>query len=591
MESHKHDVLIVGGGGAGLRAAIAVCEANPKLSVAVISKVYPMRSHTVSAEGGAAGVIKPGDSLDEHAYDTISGGDWLCDQDAVETFVAEAPEELLRLEHWGCPWSREPDGHIAVRAFGGMTKMRTWFAADKTGFHMLHTLFQTSLKYEMVIRYDEWFVTKLLVDDGCVQGAVAIELMSGKIHTITATAIILCTGGCGRVFPFTTNANIKNGDGMALAYRAGAPLKDMEFVQYHPTGLPFTGILITEAARAEGGYMLNKDGYRYLQDYNLGKPQPKPVLRSMELGPRDRLSQAFVKEMEKGRTIKGPYGDVVNLDLRHLGEKLISTKLPFVRELCLKYQNIDPVKELIPVRPVVHYMMGGVHTDINGSTPLPGLYAAGEVACVSINGANRLGSNSLPELLVFGARAGRAAAEFASKHSAPSAAIFAQAVDEDRRLKKQLLEKTEGREHIATIRDEMQKAIENGAGIYRTGTSLGDAAARLRQLQQRYTNTVLDDRGLTFNTELIAAMELGFMLDVAEAIVRCALHRTESRGAHQRTDFPKRDDEKFLVHSLVHRNADGSSRVEHLPVKITRWPPGERVYGEQTQAKDVQAGR
>jgi len=591
MERHKHDVLIVGGGGAGLRAAIAVCEANPKLSVAVISKVYPMRSHTVSAEGGAAGVIKPGDSLDEHAYDTISGGDWLCDQDAVETFVAEAPEELLRLEHWGCPWSREPDGHIAVRAFGGMTKMRTWFAADKTGFHMLHTLFQTSLKYEMVIRYDEWFVTKLLVDDGCVQGAVAIELMSGKIHTITATAIILCTGGCGRVFPFTTNANIKNGDGMALAYRAGAPLKDMEFVQYHPTGLPFTGILITEAARAEGGYMLNKDGYRYLQDYNLGKPQPKPVLRSMELGPRDRLSQAFVKEMEKGRTIKGPYGDVVNLDLRHLGEKLISTKLPFVRELCLKYQNIDPVKELIPVRPVVHYMMGGVHTDINGSTPLPGLYAAGEVACVSINGANRLGSNSLPELLVFGARAGRAAAEFASKHSAPSAAIFAQAVDEDRRLKKQLLEKTEGREHIATIRDEMQKAIENGAGIYRTGTSLGDAAARLRQLQQRYTNTVLDDRGLTFNTELIAAMELGFMLDVAEAIVRCALHRTESRGAHQRTDFPKRDDEKFLVHSLVHRNADGSSRVEHLPVKITRWPPGERVYGEQTQAKDVQAGR
>ena len=591
MESHKHDVLIVGGGGAGLRAAIAVCEANPKLSVAVISKVYPMRSHTVSAEGGAAGVIKPGDSLDEHAYDTISGGDWLCDQDAVESFVTEAPEELLRLEHWGCPWSREPDGHIAVRAFGGMTKMRTWFAADKTGFHMLHTLFQTSLKYEMVIRYDEWFVTKLLVDDGCVQGAVAIELMSGKIHAITANAIILCTGGCGRVFPFTTNANIKNGDGMALAYRAGAPLKDMEFVQYHPTGLPFTGILITEAARAEGGYMLNKDGYRYLQDYNLGRPQPKPVLRSMELGPRDRLSQAFVKEMEKGRTIKGPYGDVVNLDLRHLGEKLISTKLPFVRELCLKYQNIDPVKELIPVRPVVHYMMGGVHTDINGSTQLPGLYAAGEVACVSINGANRLGSNSLPELLVFGARAGRAAAEFASKHSAPSAAIFAQAVDEDRRLKKRLLEKTEGHEHIATIRDEMQKAIENGAGIYRTGTLLTDAAARLRQLQQRYARIVLDDRGLTFNTELIAAMELGFMLDVAEAIVQCALHRTESRGAHQRTDFPKRDDEKFLVHSLVHRNADGSSRVEHLPVKITRWPPGERVYGEQTQAKDVQAGR
>lgn len=591
MESRKHDVLIVGGGGAGLRAAIAVCEANPKLSVGVISKVYPMRSHTVSAEGGAAGVIKSGDSLDEHAYDTISGGDWLCDQDAVEAFVKEAPEELLRLEHWGCPWSREPDGHIAVRAFGGMTKMRTWFAADKTGFHMLHTLFQTSLKYDTVIRYDEWFVTKLLVDDGCVQGVVVIELMSGQIRAITANAVILCTGGCGRVFPFTTNANIKNGDGMALAYRAGAPLKDMEFVQYHPTGLPFTGILITEAARAEGGYMLNKDGYRYLQDYNLGKPQPKPVLRSMELGPRDRLSQAFVKEMEKGRTIKGPYGDVVHLDLRHLGEKLISAKLPFVRELCLKYQNIDPVKELIAVRPVVHYMMGGVHTDINGATPLPGLYAAGEVACVSINGANRLGSNSLPELLVFGARAGRAAAEFASKHTAPNAAILAQAVDEDRRLRKQLLEKKEGRERIATIRDEMQKAIENGAGIYRTGTSLGETTVRLRDLQQRYTNVVLDDRGFTFNTELIAAIELGFMLDVAETIVQSALRRTESRGAHQRNDFPRRDDEKFLAHSLVFRNADGSSRVEYLPVKITRWPPGERVYGEQSQAKAPQVRR
>lgn len=591
MESRKHDVLIIGGGGAGLRAAIAVCEANPKLSVGVISKVYPMRSHTVSAEGGAAGVIKPGDSLDEHAYDTISGGDWLCDQDAVEAFVKEAPEELLRLEHWGCPWSREPDGHIAVRAFGGMTKMRTWFAADKTGFHMLHTLFQTSLKYDTVIRYDEWFVTKLLVDDGCVQGVVVIELMSGQIRAITANAVILCTGGCGRVFPFTTNANIKTGDGMALAYRAGAPLKDMEFVQYHPTGLPFTGILITEAARAEGGYMLNKDGYRYLQDYNLGKPQPKPVLRSMELGPRDRLSQAFVKEMEKGRTIKGPYGDVVHLDLRHLGEKLISAKLPFVRELCLKYQNIDPVKELIAVRPVVHYMMGGVHTDINGATPLPGLYAAGEVACVSINGANRLGSNSLPELLVFGARAGRAAAEFASKHTAPNAAILAQAVDEDRTLRKQLLEKKEGRERIATIRDEMQKAIENGAGIYRTGTSLGETTVRLRDLQQRYTNVVLDDRGFTFNTELIAAIELGFMLDVAETIVQSALRRTESRGAHQRNDFPRRDDEKFLAHSLVFRNADGSSRVEYLPVKITRWPPGERVYGEQSQAKAPQVRR
>ncbi|MCI0699523.1 MAG: fumarate reductase (quinol) flavoprotein subunit [Planctomycetia bacterium] len=576
----SHDVVLVGGGGAGLRAAIAIGETNPRLRVAVVSKVYPMRSHTVSAEGGAAAVIRPDDSLDEHAYDTISGGDWLCDQDAVEAFVKESPEEMLRLEHWGCPWSREPDGRIAVRPFGGMKRMRTWFAADKTGFHMLHTLFQTSLKYTSVQRYDEWFVTKLLVADGRVQGVVAIELMSGKIETIAAKAVILCTGGCGRVFPFTTNANIKNGDGMALAYQAGAPLKDMEFVQYHPTGLPFTGILITEAARSEGGYLINKDGYRYLQDYNLGKPEPKPVFRSMELGPRDRLSQAFIKEHEKGRTIETPYGAVVHLDLRHLGEKLINAKIPFVRELCLKYQNIDPVRELIPVRPVVHYMMGGVHTDINGATPLAGLYAAGEVACVSMNGANRLGSNSLPELLVFGARAGRAAAEFASRQPEFNPAILAQAEDERRRLERAFLQNTGGRERIVTIRDEMQKTMEESAGIYRSGDSLMRAVEKLRELQNRFRSVALDDHSRTYNTELTSAVELGFMLDVAESIVHSALRREESRGAHQRTDFPARDDQRYLTHSLAYRNLDGSCRIEYVPVTITRWPPAERVYGK-----------
>ena len=590
MDVSSHDILLVGGGGAGLRAAIAAAEVNPKLSIAVVSKVYPMRSHTVSAEGGAAGVAKPDDSLDEHAYDTISGGDWLSDQDAVEAFVKEAPMELLRLERWGCPWNREPDGHIAVRAFGGMKKRRTWFAADKTGFHMLHTLFQTTLKFDPITRYDEWFVTRLLVNDGRVQGVVAIELMSGKIQAILAKAVILCTGGCGRVFPFTTNANIKNGDGMALAFRAGAPLKDMEFVQYHPTGLPFTGILITEAARSEGGYMLNKDGYRYLQDYNLGRPEPKPVLRSMELGPRDRLSQAFVKEFQKGRTIETPHGHVVHLDLRHLGEKLINARLPFVRELCLKYQNIDPVKELIPVRPVVHYMMGGVSTDIDGATPLAGLFAAGEVACVSINGANRLGSNSLPECLVFGARAGRAAAEFASGQGPADGAVLAQALDEERRLESGYLNKTGGRERIATIRNEMQATVERSAGIYREESVLTEAGGKLAELQQRFADVNLDDRSRTFNTELESALELGFMLDVAESIVQCARHRRESRGAHQRTDYPARDDQRYLAHSLIYRNPDGSSRVEYSPVKITRWPPGERVYGQQgqSQAKTVQ---
>jgi len=580
MDSFSCDVLVVGGGGAGLRAAIAAAETHPTLHVAVISKVYPMRSHTVSAEGGAAAVVKPGDSLDEHAYDTISGGDWLCDQDAVEAFVREAPAEMVQLEHWGCPWSREPDGHIAVRPFGGMKVERTWFAADKTGFHMLHALFQTSLKYEEIHRYDEWFVTKLLVDEGRCQGVVALEAATGRIQAITARAVILCTGGCGRVFPFTTNANIKNGDGMALAYRAGAPLKDMEFVQYHPTGLPFTGILITEATRSEGGWLLNKDGYRYLQDYDLGKPEPRPVFRSMELGPRDRLSQAFVKEAEKGRTLVGPYGPYVNLDIRHLGEKVIDKKLPFVRELCLKYENIDPVKEMIPVRPVVHYMMGGIHTDIHGATPLAGLYAAGEAACVSINGANRLGSNSLTELLVFGTRAGNAAAAFAAEQREPSSSVLTQAQDEQRRLEERLLRKTGGGERIATLRTEMQQTMEKSAGIYRTGTVLQEAAQSLRKLQDRFHDIALDDRSYTFNTELTAALELSYMLDVAEAIVQSALQRRESRGSHQRTDYPRRDDTQYLAHSLACRTEDGPPRIEYLPVTITRWPPGQRVYGK-----------
>ena len=573
------DVVLVGGGGAGLRAAIAIAETAPGLRVAVVSKVYPMRSHTVSAEGGAAGVIAADDSEDEHCYDTVSGGDWLGDQDAIEAFVREAPQELLRLEHWGCPWSREPDGRVAVRPFGGMKKMRTWFAADKTGFHMLHTLFQTSLKYSSVVRYDEWFVTKLLVDDGRVHGVIAIEMATGRIEVIPARAVILCTGGCGKVFPFTTNAAIKTGDGMALAYRAGAPLKDMEFVQYHPTGLPFTGILITEAARAEGGYLINKDGYRYLQDYALGKPQPNPVLRTMELGPRDRLSQAFVKELEKGRTIDTEYGPVVHLDLRHLGAALINRQLPFVRELCLKYQNIDPVTQLIPVRPVVHYMMGGVHTDIDGATPLAGLYAAGEVACVSINGANRLGSNSLPELLVFGARAGRTAADYAATAPEPGRHAAAQLKDEQRRLETERVQPG-GRERIADLRQEMQAAMETSAGIYRTGPSLGRGVDALRGLQTRALDLRVEDQSRTFNTERIAALELSFMLDIAEAIVASALHRQESRGAHQRTDFPHRDDDRFLAHSLAERLPDGSCRVRYLPVTVTRWPPAERVYGE-----------
>ncbi len=573
------DVLIIGAGGAGLRAAIAVAETNPNLKIGVISKVYPMRSHTVSAEGGAAAVIKDNDSLEHHAYDTISGGDWMCDQDAVELFVREAPKEMIRLEHWGCPWSREEDGKVAVRPFGGMKNQRTWFAADKTGFHMLHTLFQTSLKYEKVFRFDEWFVTSLLVDDGRCRGAVAIDIATGQVQAIQAKAVIICTGGAGKVFPFTTNANIKTGDGMALAYRAGVPLKDMEFVQYHPTGLPFTGILITEAARAEGGYLLNKDGYRYLQDYDLGKPEPRPVLRSMELGPRDRLSQAFVKEQEKGRTLQGNYGDFVHLDVRHLGAKVINTKIPFVRELCLKYENLDPIKEMIPVRPVVHYMMGGIHTDIHGATPLPGLFAAGECACVSINGANRLGSNSLTELLVFGARAGEAAAEFAASANGTANKINGLYQDEVNRLNKQFLKKEGGTEKIANIRKAMHKTMEEGAGIYRTESSLMQSQKEVQTLKERFMNVKIADHSHTFNTELIAALELSCLLDVAEAVIQSALHRKESRGSHQRIDYPDRDDEQYLSHSLAYWNKNDFPEVKYNPVSITKWPPGERVYG------------
>ena len=584
-EAVQHDVVIVGGGGAGIRAAIAITELDPHLSVALVSKVYPMRSHTVAAEGGAGAVIKSDDSFDAHAADTIRGSDWLADQDAVELFVKDAPRQLIQLEHWGCPWSREPDGHIAVRPFGGMKVERTWFAADKTGFHLLHTLFQTSLKYDGLIRYDEWFATKLLIENGRCQGLTAIELRTGQMRTIASRAVILCTGGAGRIFPFTTNGAIKTGDGMALAYRAGVALKDLEFVQYHPTGLPGTGILITEAARGEGGILVNRHGRRYLQDYNLGAPidihDPRhPQKNTMELGPRDKLSQAFVHEREKGNTIEGRYGDVVHLDVRHLGERKINKKIPFVRELAKNYAGIDPVYEPIPVRPVVHYMMGGIHTDLQGATNIPGLYAAGECACVSINGANRLGSNSLPEILVFGARAGQAAAQFALDRPQPNlAALDAQARDEQQRIARDLINKTGGTQRIPDIRREMNLAMENGAGIYRTESSLRQTCQTLAELRDRYRDVRLEDRSLCFNTDLTAALELDFMLEVSEALAHCALARTESRGSHQRTDYPKRDDQKFLKHSLAYSSGQGPPRIEYLDVVITRWPPGERVYG------------
>jgi fumarate reductase flavoprotein subunit len=572
MNIPSHDVLIIGGGGAGLRAAIAAVEADEHVSVGIISKVYPMRSHTVSAEGGLAAVVRTDDdSLDWHAFDTIKGSDFLADQDVVETFVNEAPGEAVQLEHWGCPWSRDSDGRLSVRAFGGMSAKRTLFASDKTGFHMLHSLFQTSLKYSRIQRYDEWFVTSLLMEDGQVSGVSALDLRTGNLVAIPARSVIISTGGGGRIFPFTTNAAIKTGDGMAMAYRAGCPLRDMEFVQYHPTGLPGTGILMTEASRGEGGHLINNKGDRYLSEYIPGK---------MELGPRDIVSRAFVHEQRAGRVFEGPYGHYVHLDLRHLGESLIDEKLPFVRELTRNYVGIDPVHEPIPVRPVVHYMMGGVSTDITAKTPIDGLFAAGETACVGLNGANRLGSNSLTELLVFGARAGRSAVEAASGRTAPSATKLEElARAEEARIHDQFLSSTaDSGERIADIRQGLQKAMEAGAGIYRTEEELSAACAAIAQLKERYAVVSVDDHSRVYNTQLIAALELGFMLDVAETVAHAALERRESRGSHSRSDFENRDDEKFLKHSLAYRREGEAPRIDYQPVTITRWTPEERTY-------------
>ena len=581
METVRADVAIIGAGGAGLRAAIALAESSPELRIALISKVYPMRSHTCAAEGGAAGVIKPDDSLEHHFNDTVGGGDWLCDQDAVDYLVQQAPRELIQLEHWGCPWSREPNGSVAVRPFGGMKKQRTWFAADKSGFHILHTLFQTSLQFPSIQRFDEYYATDLLVDDGRCQGLTAIEMRSGQMRRFHARAVIVAGGGAGRMFPFTTNGAIKTGDGMALAYRAGVPLKDMEFVQYHPTGLPSTGTLLTEACRGEGGVLLNKNGRRFLQDYGMGPETPlgKPVFKTMELGPRDRVSQAFWHEQKKGNAVPTQWGDAMLLDMRHLGEKTINERLPLVRDVSISYMGVDPVTDAVPVRPVVHYMMGGIHTDIRAATPLAGLFAAGECACVSINGANRLGSNSLTELLVFGRRAAMSAVEYleSGRGAGNDGALGALADAAQARIRG-LVQRSGGRESVAGLRKEMMQAMEQHAGIYRTGEGLAEACGKLADLRHRYAAIELHDRTNVYNTDLLQALELGSMLDCAEAVVVSALARKESRGAHQRLDFPERDDGNFLRHSLATFRPGDPPRVDYRDVVITKSQPGVRDY-------------
>jgi fumarate reductase flavoprotein subunit len=560
MERIEADIVIVGAGGAGLRAAIAIAESNPELQVALISKVYPMRSHTCAAEGGAAGVKGADDSLEMHFNDTVSGGDWLCDQDVVEHFVKHAPLELVQLEHWGCPWSRDEHGSVAV--------------------HILHTLFQTSLQFPSIRRFDEFFALDLLHKDGSCRGVVAMEMRSGRFFRFHAPAVILATGGAGQVFPFTTNGAIKTGDGMSMAYRAGVPLKDMEFVQYHPTGLPGTGILLTEGCRGEGGILVNKDGYRYLQDYGMGPETPlgQPVLKTMELGPRDRLSQAFWHEQKKGNTVETPWGDCVLLDMRHLGEKKINERLPLVRELATYYVGHDPVTDLVPVRPVVHFMMGGIDTNINGETPMPGLYAIGETSCSGLHGANRLGSNSLTELLVAGKRSAQRAMAHALEAGrvGDDPSVTAQSESIVKAIRDLLLQ--QGDESVARLRREMRDSLEEGAGIYRDEQSTNATCEKVAELKQRYRHIEVHDKSNVFNTDLQQALELRNLMDIAETVAEGSLQRRESRGAHQRLDHPERDDQEFLRHSLAFRQADGRPKIEWLNVTITRSQPGVRDY-------------
>ena len=571
MEVHEHDIVIIGGGGAGLRAAIAAVEADPNASVAMVSKVYPMRSHTVSAEGGAAAVAREDDNFEMHGYDTVKGSDFLGDQNVIEYFVEQAPRELTRLEHWGCPWSRNEDGSVATRAFGGMSTKRTWYAADKVGFHMLHALFQHSLRFDRIVRYDEQFVTKLVVVDGCVRGVVALDVRRGDMRLFLGRAVVLATGGAGKIFPFTTNGNIKTGDGMALAYQEGVALKDMEFVQYHPTGLPGTGILITEGTRGEGGYLKNGRGERFLVEYDHG------VGQKAELGPRDMISRAIIGEMEAGRAVESEWGLVAHLDLTHLGEERIMSKLPMVRELCQIYVHVDPVYEPIPIRPVVHYMMGGVDVDIDGATSIPGLYAAGETACASLNGANRLGSNSLTECLVFGARAGQHAVDFAQGNDAGNRAACQSIADEESARIESLRGNKRGTERIAALRGAMHDTMEQGCGVYRQQGTMDASVQQTRELRERYSELRLEDESRVFNTELVAALELGNMLRLAESVALSAAHRNESRGAHARRDMPTRDDQNFLYHTLCYWDSDGP-RLDRKDVTLGKWEPEERKY-------------
>jgi succinate dehydrogenase / fumarate reductase flavoprotein subunit len=568
MTSQKHDIVVLGSGLAGLRAAIEAAH-NSRLDVAVVSKVQLMRSHSVCAEGGTAAVMQPeeGDSFELHAWDTIRGGDFLCDQDVVKRFVAEAPREILLLEHWGIPWSRRPNGRIAQRPFGGHSYDRAVFAADRTGFAEMQTLYDTLQKYPNVTRYDECYISSILIEDNTFCGLAAWDLTSGQFFFIQGKALIIATGGACRMFGFTTYSLTATGDGLAMAYRAGLPIKDLEFVQFHPTGLVPSGILITEAARGEGGYLLNNKGERFM-----GKYAPSKA----EVAPRDIVSRSEMTEIEEGRGFPGPDGlDYVKIDLRHLGGAKINERLPMIREVAIKSNSIDPIYEPIPVRPAAHYFMGGVHTDIDGATSIKGIWAAGEAACVSLHGANRLGANSTAECLVWGKITGDNAAKYASKKKAiPPISRKVTLKEEDRVFNRF---SPNGKESAYALRRELQRTMDSQVAVFRTGTGLKMALDKIGELKRRLPDVKVKDCGHIYNTDLLNALELDNLLDLAEIIVAGALSRTESRGGHSRRDFPNRDDVNWLKHTLAYYTPKGP-RLDYIPAAITMWKPVERKY-------------
>jgi succinate dehydrogenase/fumarate reductase flavoprotein subunit len=555
-----HDIAIIGAGLAGMRAAI---EASRTADVAIITRLHPMRSHSGAAQGGINAAIDPEDSIESHTFDTVKGSDYLGDQDAIKILTSEAPGDIYEMEHMGTVFSRKPDGRIAQRAFGGQNFERCCYASDKTGHLLLQTLYEQILKYNIKL-YEDWYVTKLVVEDGSVRGVIAYDQVTGELQAVRAKAVLMATGGAGRIYSVTSNAHICTGDGMAAAYRAGVPLRDMEFIQFHPTGLYGQGILVTEGCRGEGGYLINNDGERFMK---------KSAPTKMELGPRDLVSRSIWTEIKEGRGINGK--DYVHLDLRHLGCDKIMDRLPQVHELCQNYIGIDCVTQPIPIQPTAHYTMGGIPTDKNGETPMiKGLFAAGECACISVHGANRLGGNSMLETIVFGRRAGKRAAEFVRDiewEELPSNALEL----EQKRLNA-ILDRTEGEKPWA-IRNDLQDTMMMKVGIFREGTEMEEALAELKNLKVRAEKIIIDDKSWLYNTDLVGALELQNLILLAEVITQGALVRQESRGAHYRNDFTTRDDEKWLKHTLAYYDEAGP-RLDYEEVVIGDYQPEARKY-------------